>query len=444
MPLPRYKFDVGQRLTYRHVGDVAVPDSLPADQPSTLHCIEWNFQVIDRNSSGQSRIIFSQSSSTETKWPGGESRTSGFSCEGYFDLSELGQITENRTTSPLANPSILFPPLPASEEELASGWRANLALDRTQREFISAETPTASSTWRFQESSHTELDPIYVASRTRDYEFDIDRGCVTKASTTFHRNWPTDAGHATTDIIDLVDVVRSEDSRSAALIAESNLYFAACAEYQRLIDLAFWDLSTADASLAMAEKTLVAFAAVAHSDPINSWARRKHKLHTDELDDLLTSCNRLAHRIGQRAPEWRASDLHGKTHRSTDYAGKPLVLCFWNRGCAWAIRTLITLNEFDSDPAHSNAFNILGVCTDHDRESVQEVWHALGITFSTVYAVEPHSGLHNEFEIDSFPTTIVIDRDGIIRRLREGHSPQLPILLEGELLALSTGRGPIP
>ena len=372
MPLPRYKLDVGQRLTYRHVGDVAMPNSLPADRPSTLYCIEWDFHVIDRNSSGQPRIIFSQSSSTETKWPGGESRTSGFSCEGYFDLNELGQLTENGTTSPLVNPSVLFPPLPVSEEELANGWSANLALDRTQRDFISTEYPTTSSTWRFQESSHTELDPVYVASRTRDYEFDIDRGCVTKASTTFHRNWPTDAGHPTTDTINLVEVVRSDDARSTQLIAESNRFFATCAEYQRLIDLAFWDLPTSDASLAMAEKTLAEFAAVAQSYPINSWVRRKHTLHTDELDDLSTSCNRLAHRFGQRAPEWCASDLHGKSHRSADYAEKPLVLCFWNRGCAWAIRTLLALEEFASYSAQPRAFNILGVCADHDRESVQK------------------------------------------------------------------------
>ena len=444
MPLPRYKLDVGQRLTYRHVGDVAMPNSSPAGQPSTLYCIEWDFHVIDLNSTGQSRIIFSQTSSTETKLPSGESRTSGFSCDGYFDLNELGQLTENRTTSPLANPSILFPPLPISEEALAKGWSANLAIDRTQRDFISTETPTTSSTWRFQESSRTELDPIYVASRTRDYEFDIDRGYVTKASTTVHRNWPTDAGYPTTDTINLVDVVRSDDARSTELIAESNRYFATCAEYERLVDLAFWDLPTADVSFAMAEKTLADFAAVAHSDPIKSWARRKHRLHTDELDDLSTSCNRLAHRIGQRAPEWCVSDLHGKSHSSADYAEKPLVLCFWNRGCAWAIRTLFTLNEFASHSAQPHAFNILGVCADHDRASVQEVWQALGISFSTVLPLEPHSGLHKEFEIESFPTTIVIDRDGIIRRLREGHSPQLPTLLNCELIALCTGRGQIP
>jgi hypothetical protein len=121
--LPRYKFKVGQELTYRTVDEPkpekADSDKEEKDRPKSHSVEEWIVTVLGQNSDGSSRVLFRQNRVTTREFMG-KTTTRERESDGYFDLFADGRMVENRTLDALANPTALFPPLPGDDASLCS------------------------------------------------------------------------------------------------------------------------------------------------------------------------------------------------------------------------------------------------------------------------------------------------------------------------------------
>ena len=434
--LPRYNLGVGDRLTYRMTGDANRPANGAGG--SSRFSVDWDFHVVACHGSGSWRLVFSESHTHEHDFASGERTVRTTDQDGFFDVTDDGLLAENWTITPMANPAIVFPQLPAERSQIASGWHSSLQLDKAQRHYTAAgsEATQHGSSWRFAEESQTELDPIYKVCRRREYDFDLQRGLVTQVTTSLQRGWPAESAPAVSnDSIRLMEVTKSAGVDSARMRQEADRYFAVCAEYQRLIDLSLWDLPHASRWLDQAAETLAELEADLRVQFVCEMLRRKLQLHERERGGMLADAERLADMIDKPAIGWQCVDLDGKPRSLNDYKGTVLVLCFWNRGCTWAIRTLLAINALATE-LRGAPIAFLGVSADRNREDAAFVWRTLNIAFPTIIDVQGEHAVARACGIDSYPTTVVIDPCGIIRRMRAGYSYRLSSTLESELASL--------
>jgi peroxiredoxin len=434
--LPRYNLGVGDRLTYRMTGDANRPANGAGG--SSRFSVDWDFHVVACHGASSWRLVFSESHTHEHDFASGERTTRTTDMDGFFDVTDDGRLVENWTITPMANPAIVFPQLPAERSQMASGWHSSLQLDKAQRNYTAAgsDATQQGSNWRFAEDSQTELDPVYQVRRHREYDFDLQRGLISQVTTSIRRGWPLESSSAVfTDTIQLVEVAKSAALDSARMHQEADRYFAVCAEYQRLIDLSLWDLPHASRWLDQAADTLAELEADLRVQFVCEMLRRKLQLHERERGGMLADAERLADMIDTPAVGWQCADLDGTPRSLNDYKGTVLVLCFWNRGCTWAIRTLLAINALAAE-LRGAPIAFLGVNVDRKREDAAFVWRTLDFAFPTIIDVPGEHAVARAYGIDSYPTTVVIDPCGIIRRMRAGYSYRLSSTLESELASL--------
>ena len=120
------------------------------------------------------------------------------------------------------------------------------------------------------------------------------------------------------------------------------------------------------------------------------------------------------------APDITLKDLGGKTISLHSLRGKPVVLDFWGSWCVWCIRGFPKMKEYYQK--YSGKFEILGIdCNDSDeawRKAVKEN----ALPWLQVYCPEG-STVFDDYDIQGFPTKIVLDAQGRVLKTFLGEDP---------------------
>jgi hypothetical protein len=129
-----------------------------------------------------------------------------------------------------------------------------------------------------------------------------------------------------------------------------------------------------------------------------------------------------AARVGERAPDFTATDSNGKVHKLSGYAGKYVVLEWHNRGCPF------TAKHYDSG----------------NMQRLQREWTARGVIWLTVNSSAPGkqgyvtAADENAFlkQANAAPTAVLLDPTGALGHLYEAKTtPQMFIINpEGTLI----------
>jgi len=121
---------------------------------------------------------------------------------------------------------------------------------------------------------------------------------------------------------------------------------------------------------------------------------------------------------GDRAPVFSARTLDGGTSISlSDYRGKVVYLDFWASWCAPCAAALPALDalrkEFPEDQ-----FRVLAVNVDSDPKLALQFLARRPIGYPS--AADPEGSLPARFEVETMPTSFLIDRRGVIRHVQRG------------------------
>jgi hypothetical protein len=81
----------------------------------------------------------------------------------------------------------------------------------------------------------------------------------------------------------------------------------------------------------------------------------------------------------------------------------------------------------------------LGVNADGNHDNAKFVWQTLKMVFPAMIDAGGAGGIASAYGVESFPTTVVVDPCGVIRRIRAGYSPRLSSMLLSELAQWSYG-----
>ncbi|WP_040948975.1 peroxiredoxin family protein [Gorillibacterium massiliense] len=123
---------------------------------------------------------------------------------------------------------------------------------------------------------------------------------------------------------------------------------------------------------------------------------------------------------GKRAPDFQLTDLNGNAIKLTDFRGKTVLLNFWATWCPPCKVEMPQMRDFYTQYKHKDVI-ILGVnLTDTEKNAghVQSFASENGLTFPIV--LDKKGVVADLYRVAAYPTTFIIDPDGIIRDKFQG------------------------
>jgi len=119
--------------------------------------------------------------------------------------------------------------------------------------------------------------------------------------------------------------------------------------------------------------------------------------------------------IGSRLPDFSAKDFHGSKISSADLRGKVVLIDFWATWCQPCKKEMPGYQKL-ADRYGSRGFAVIGFKLDimADTEEPRAFAMHLGIHYPLAVAIDE---IKNKFGgIEGLPTTLIYDRQGILRQ----------------------------
>ena len=110
-------------------------------------------------------------------------------------------------------------------------------------------------------------------------------------------------------------------------------------------------------------------------------------------------------------------DIEGNSYTEGNTTGKPLVLNFWYTGCGPCIREMPEISKWLAAVPDARYLAV----TYNKKDEIMDIVTRQGFKFKQVAADRQ---LNEIFKVKSFPTTVLIDRKGIIRMIMYGTNRQ--------------------
>lgn len=121
---------------------------------------------------------------------------------------------------------------------------------------------------------------------------------------------------------------------------------------------------------------------------------------------------------GTTLADFTLSDLLGKTVRLTDFRGQVVLVNTWATWCPPCRSEMPGINAYYQ--AHRSAgFVVLAINAGETAQQAADFSNELGLSFPVL--LDPEEILMDKFRIDSFPTSILLDRQGKIRGVHIGY-----------------------
>ena len=416
--VPRYRFEVGQRLVYRGRSETrGAEKTVLTDRVTSI-------RVVDESPDGTWRLVIhvEEFGSGPRKKDARPER----SMLGYVDFAPDGRYEENMTIK-RPNLAAFLPPLPADLAEAMTGWRKPDRTGYTDMEYdIIGTDPRDHFLLAVRQVETGYRTAVYVSRYEAVTLFDTALGLPVYREVSTQRAYGRSRTGFVVTVLDTIEYVDAIALDSFAAEAES--WFDAYAQWDVLTSLAGVDLESADSLHAEADSVLsraareLTFPELLHAaeQEIASWrgylaSTRKPSAGDDGLG-------------GEPAPDWELADLDGTIHRLSDYRGAVVVLDFWYRGCPWCIKAMPQLKKL-RERFGDKTLVLFGVNVDKDVEDARFVADKLGLNYPTLLSEETQKA----YGVTGYPTIIVIDPAGGIADIHRGYADDLEEELAGTI-----------
>lgn len=142
--------------------------------------------------------------------------------------------------------------------------------------------------------------------------------------------------------------------------------------------------------------------------------------------------------VGERAPAFSARALDGgETLSLAAYRGKVVYLDFWASWCAPCLTSLPLLEELRKE-LRGRDFQILAINVDRNLDKAKRFLARHPVGYPS--ASDPDGRLPEAFDVETMPTSFLIDRGGVIRHIHRGFRASDVDGLRTRIRALLGGR----
>lgn len=123
---------------------------------------------------------------------------------------------------------------------------------------------------------------------------------------------------------------------------------------------------------------------------------------------------------GETAPDFTLNDMEGKPVSLSDYSGKWIILDFWGSWCAPCLKGMPELKEIYE--TYSGKLEIIGVDCNDTKEAWRDAVSRLQLPWIQLFQSESDS-VASAYAVTAYPTKVIIDPEGKIRKIYTGASP---------------------
>lgn len=141
--------------------------------------------------------------------------------------------------------------------------------------------------------------------------------------------------------------------------------------------------------------------------------------------------------IGSKAPDFTAKDLQGNSVKLSELKGKIVVLDFWASWCVPCKKSMPHLIELYNE-YKDTSFTIIGVNVDTELKKLREFESDLNTDIPFTLIFDKDSEIPPLYEVEGMPTTVVINKEGIIKYKEVGYTTELKDKLDKIISELIT------
>ncbi len=124
--------------------------------------------------------------------------------------------------------------------------------------------------------------------------------------------------------------------------------------------------------------------------------------------------------VADVAPDFTLKSLDGKNTRLKEYRGQVVLINFWASWCGPCRQEMPLLEKIDKRYRDAG-FTVLGVNVEGKAGPAQEIATKTGVTFPVL--VDEGQKVSEMYTVQAMPSSVVIDRDGVIRYVHLGYKP---------------------
>ena len=159
----------------------------------------------------------------------------------------------------------------------------------------------------------------------------------------------------------------------------------------------------------------------------NSKKQQAEAENTSATDTSLTS-DPSTLTSENEAPDFTLNDLNGKPLTLSSLRGKYVILDFWGSWCGWCIKGIPQMKEYYQK--YAGKFEILGIDCNDPEEKWKAAVEKYELPWLHVYNPRGDSKVLEQYEIQGFPTKIIVGPEGKIVKTIIGEDPAFYTFLD--------------
>lgn len=133
------------------------------------------------------------------------------------------------------------------------------------------------------------------------------------------------------------------------------------------------------------------------------------------------------------APDFTLRTMDGKNLRLQEQRGRVVLVNFWATWCGPCRQEMPLLNQL-YQKYQGSGFTLLGVNVDDDSRNAVNVANKLGVSFPVL--LDSEKKVSKLYDLNSMPSTLLIDRDGKVRYVHRGYQAGYEALYEKQIREL--------
>ncbi len=135
---------------------------------------------------------------------------------------------------------------------------------------------------------------------------------------------------------------------------------------------------------------------------------------------LLAASHSHAVGLETSAPDFTLETLDGPNLRLEEYRGQVVLLNFWASWCGPCRQEMPVLDRLHQR-YEDTGFAVLGVNVEGERAPAQKIVDKTNVTFPVL--IDAKQKVSEMYDLEAMPSTVVIDRDGVVRYIHRGYKP---------------------
>ncbi len=120
------------------------------------------------------------------------------------------------------------------------------------------------------------------------------------------------------------------------------------------------------------------------------------------------------------AAEFTITGADGKPLKMSNYRGAVVLLNFWASWCGPCRQEMPILDRIHQR-YEALGFAVIGVNVDEERGPAAHMLHEVPVSFPIGF--DPNGMVSTVYSVDAMPTTVIIDRRGMVRYTHRGYQP---------------------